>query len=122
MIKNTILLVEDEPKTGEMLKQALESEGIEVIWAKEGKSALDKMEKGKFDIIILDIKLPEISGVEVLEGIRSVDRYVEVMVYSNYQEAAVMKKLINIGIDGYITKGADADLWHTVEQVKARLN
>jgi DNA-binding response OmpR family regulator len=122
MIKNTLLLVEDEPKTGEMLKQALESEGIEVIWAKNGNSALDKMENGKFDIVILDLKLPEMSGVEVLEGIRSVDKYVEVIVYSNYQEPQVIKKLINIGIEGYITKGADADLWNTVEKVKARLN
>jgi len=119
---NTLLLVEDEPKTGGMLKQALESEDIEVIWAKNGKSALDQMENGKFDIVILDLKLPEMSGVEVLEGIRSVDKYVEVMIYSNYQEPPVMKKLINIGIEGYITKGADADLWNTVEMVKARLN
>jgi len=121
-MKNLILLVEDEKKTGEMLKQALESEGIEVIWAQNGKSALDEMEKGRFDLIILDLKLPEISGDEVLEGIRRMDPYVEVVVYTNYQEPPVMKRLINLGIEGYINKGADADLWDTVEKVKARLD
>ncbi len=121
-MKNLILLVEDEKKTGEMLKQALESEGIEVIWAQNGKSALDEMEKGRFDLIILDLKLPEISGDEVLEGIRRMDPYVEVVVYTNYQEPPVMKRLINLGIEGYINKGADADLWDTVDKVKARLD
>lgn len=121
-MKNLILLVEDEKKTGEMLKQALESEGIEVIWAQNGKSALDEMEKGRFDLIILDLKLPEISGDEVLEGIRRMDSYVEVVVYTNYQEPPVMKRLINLGIERYINKGADADLWDTVDKVKAMLD
>ncbi len=121
-MKNLILLIEDEKKTGEMLKQALESEGIEVIWAENGKSALNEMEKGRFDLIILDLKLPEISGDEVLEGIRRMDPYVEVVVYTNYQEPPVMKRLINLGIEGYINKGADADLWDTVDRVKARLD
>jgi len=121
-MRNSILLVEDERKTGEMLKRALESEGIDVIWAMDGKSALDEMEKGRFDLIILDLKLPEISGDEVLEGIRRMDPYVEVIVYTNYQEPPVMQRLINLGIEGYISKGADADLWEAVDSVKARLD
>jgi len=121
-MENTLLLVEDEQKTGKMLKQALESEGIDVIWAIDGKSALDQMEKGRFDLIILDLKLPGISGDEVLKGIRSIDPYVEVIVYTNYQDPPVMKRLINLGVEGYINKGADADLWGTVEKVKARLD
>ena len=120
--KKRILLIEDEDKTGNMLKQALESEGIEVIWTKNGKSALELLENGKFDLIILDLKLPEMSGVEVLECIRSVDKYVEVIIYTNYQEPPVIKKLINLGVEGYITKGTNADLWKTVEKLKARLD
>jgi DNA-binding response OmpR family regulator len=120
-LKNTILLVEDETKTGQILKQALETEGIEVTWSQDGKSALDILEKGKFDLIILDLKLPGISGDEVLEGVRKIDPYVDVVIYTNYQEPPVMKKLINLGVDKYINKGADADLWETVEVVKERL-
>lgn len=121
-MKSTILLVEDETKTGDMLKQALETEGIDVVWAVDGKDALSKMVKGKYDLIILDLKLPEISGDEVLEQVRAIDPYVDVVVYTNYQDPPVMKKLINLGIEGYINKGADADLWGTVEMVKARLD
>lgn len=120
-MKNTLLLVEDEKKTGQILKQALETEGIEVVWAQDGQAALDTMEKGKFDLIILDLKLPGMSGDEVLERVRKIDPYVDVVVYTNYQEPPVMKKLINLGIEKYINKGADADLWQTVEMVKERL-
>jgi DNA-binding NtrC family response regulator len=121
-MKNTVLLVEDEKKTGEMFKQALESEKIDVTWARDGKSALEEMEKGKFDLIILDLKLPEISGDEVLEGIRKIDPYAEVLVYTNYQDPPVMKKLMNLGVGGYINKGGDADLWQTIEKVKEILD
>jgi DNA-binding NtrC family response regulator len=121
-MKNTVLLVEDEKKTGEMFKRALESESIDVTWAQDGKCALEEMEKGKFDLIILDLKLPEVSGEEVLEGIRKKDPYAEVLVYTNYQDPPVMKKLMNLGVKGYINKGADADLWQTIERVKQILD
>ena len=121
-MNNSVLLVEDEKKTGEMLKQALESEEINVDWAQDGQAALDKIEKGKYDLIILDLKLPEISGEEVLQGIRKVDAYVEVIIYTNYQDPPVMKHLIDLGIEGYINKGADADLWEVVDKIKAKLD
>lgn len=119
---NSVMLVEDEKKTAEMLKQALESEGIDVLWVQDGKSAISEMKKGRFDLIILDLKLPEMSGDEVLENIRKIDSYVTVVVYTNYQEPPVMKKLINLGIEGFISKGAAADLWETVEKVKSLLD
>lgn len=121
-MKNTILLVEDEEKTGDMLCKALDEETITVEWARDGRRAIQIMERGKFDLIVLDLKLPEILGDEVLEEIRKIDPYVEVIVYTNYSDPPVMKKLINLGIEGYINKGADADLWETVEKIKAKLD
>jgi len=119
---NTVLLVEDENKTGKILKKALESEGISVEWVLGGKSAISKIQRGKFDLIILDLKLPEFTGDQVLEHIRSIDPYVEVIIYTNYQDPPVMKKLINLGVEGYINKGSEADLWETVKKIKERLD
>ena len=121
-MKNSVLLVEDEKKTAEMLAQALESEDIQVTWIDDGRKAIDSMVKGKFDLVILDLKLPQMSGDEVLEAIRKIDPYVEVVVYTNYQDPPVMKKLINLGVEGYISKGASADLWETVEKIKKLLD
>lgn len=121
-MENIVLLIEDEIKTGEMLKKALESVPIKTDWAINGKDALKIIEKGKYDLIILDLKLPEMSGEEVLEKLRKIDPYVEVIVYTNYQEPPVMKKLINLGVEGYLNKGPAADLWETVEAVKKKLD
>ncbi len=117
-----ILLIEDELKTGEMLVKALEMENISTKWITEGNNITTIMEKGKYDLIILDLKLPKMSGEEVLEEIRNIDPYVEVIVYTNYQESEVMKKLINLGLDGYINKGHEADLWETVNIIKNKLD
>ncbi len=121
-MSNVVMIVEDEEKTGEVLKKALESEGITVFWLQDGASAVKEMERGKFDLVILDLKLPGLSGDEVLEGIRRVDPYVEVLVYTNYQEPPVMKRLMNLGVEGYINKGAEADLWGLVDIVKGKLS
>lgn len=121
-MSNLILLVEDEQKTGETLKEALESENIDVDWAQDGGDALKVVEKGKYDLVVLDLKLPGLSGEEVLRGVRKVDPYVEVIIYTNYEEPPVMKQLIELGIDGYINKGANANLWDIVEKVKAKLD
>jgi DNA-binding response OmpR family regulator len=122
MIKNKILLIEDELKTGDMLKKALESEGIDVEWVIDGSKAENAIEKGKFDLVVLDLKLPEVSGEQVLEYLRTKDPYVEVVIYTNYQDPPIMKKLINLGVDGYINKGAEADLWATVKVIKDKLD
>lgn len=119
---NSVLLVEDETKTAEMLIKGLESEGIAVTCATTGKMAVDMMDKGRYDLIILDLKLPEMTGDEVLKCIRDVDPYVDVIVYTNYTEPPVMQKLINLGVQGYISKGAAADLWDTVDKVKSMLD
>ncbi len=119
------MLVEKEKKTGEMLKKALETEGIAVDLALDGKTAIKSMQKGKYDLIILELKLPEMSGADVLESIRETDPYVEVIVYTNYPvdsfDPSVIKKLFKYGVEEYVNKGADADLWEMVEKVKAIL-
>lgn len=121
-MNSRVLVVEDEPITGEMLRQALEKESIDVTLAPDGPTALRGMEPGKYDLVVLDLKLPGMSGDQVLEELRKSDPFVEVIVYTNYEEPPVMKNLYRLGVNDYIRKGADADLWKTVEAIKARLD
>lgn len=121
-MSSRVLLVEDEAKTAEMLKQGLVSEGIDVHWVADGQAALNAMAEGRFDLVVLDLKLPGISGDQVLEGIRKIDPFVDVVVYTNYQDPPVMQKLINLGVDRYISKGSSADLWDTVDRIKSMLD
>ncbi len=121
-MENKVLLVEDEVKTAEMLVKALKTRGIEVDWFDNGLDALKDLEASKYDLIVLDLKLPGMTGDEILEKVREIDKYVTTIIYSNYEETPVMKKLINLGVDKYIRKGSEADLWETVNTIEAFLN
>ncbi len=121
-MSSKVLLVEDEVKTAEMLKKGLESEGIDVTWVVDGQAALDSILTSSYDLIVLDLKLPGMSGDQVLEGIRKSDPFIDVVIYTNYQDPPVMQKLINLGVDRYISKGSSADLWDTVDRIKAMLD
>lgn len=121
-MSSEVLLVEDEQKTAEMLRDALISEGITVKWVENGTLAIESLKESPPDLVILDLKLPGMSGDLVLEKIREIDKFVDVIVYTNYQDPPIMQKLINLGVEGYISKGADADLWETVEKVKSILD
>lgn len=66
-----ILVVDDEADVRSMLKELLSSAGYEVTTAKDGKDALDKLKKKKFDLALLDFFMPGMSGRELLEKIRA---------------------------------------------------
>ena len=60
------------------------------------------------------------NGDEILEKIRAINAYVEVVVYTNYDNAPILQKLINLGIDGFLKKGANAELYDIVEFIKSK--
>ena len=120
-MKYEILIIEDEEKTAEYLSLALEKENFNVEIADTGKKGLDKLKEKKFDLIVLDLKMPEMSGDEVLKEFRKIDPFTEVLVYTNHNNSEEMQKLINLGIDGFMKKGGKADLWNIVEIIKTKL-
>jgi len=119
-MKYKILIIEDENETSKFLSLALKKEDFDVEIAETGIIGLQKFKQTKFDLIVLDLKMPEMTGDEVLKELRKIDPFVQVVVYTNYNDAPIMQKLINMGIDGFIKKGADAELWGTVEFIKSK--
>jgi len=119
-MKYKILIIEDEKETSKYLAKALTDENFEVECADNGMLGIEKLNKSKFDLIVLDLKMPEKSGDEVLKEIRDLDPYIQVVVYTNYSETPIMQKLMNLGVDGFLKKGATADLWGTVEFIKSK--
>lgn len=116
-----VLIIEDELATARPVKEALEIEGIQADIASNGIIGLELFRKKIYDLILLDLKLPELSGEELLSVIRKEDPFVTVIVYTNYSNFVDIKKLTNIGIDGYINKGAEADLNELIDMIKRKL-
>ena len=115
---NRILIIEDEDMTAKTVKKALELNGMA---AEIGQRGIQMIKEKDYDLILLDLKMPKVSGENVLRVIREVQPYVFVIVYTNFREFTDIKALVNIGIDGYVNKGADADLQSLVDMIKEKL-
>lgn len=99
-----ILLVEDEENLHETLRLNLELEGYEITSAYEGKEALQKVSNEYFDLIIMDIMLPEVDGISVTESIRVNHNEVPILILSARNSSADKVLGLKKGADDYLTK------------------
>lgn len=107
-----VLLVDDEPTIREGLRTLIEWEelGYYVVdTGSNGKDALAKYEKFKPDLIIIDIRMPGMSGLEVIERIRESDKSVHIIILSGYADFDYAKRAISSKADGYLLKPVDED-------------
>lgn len=102
--KPSILLVEDEENLHEALKLNLELEGYEVTSAYTGTQALQKVQSEYFDLIILDVMLPEADGIHVAETIRIQNNEVPILMLSARNTSADKVLGLKKGADDYLTK------------------
>ena len=102
--KYSILLVEDEENLLEALKLNLELEGYEVTGVNDGAEALDAVENEYFDLIILDVMLPELDGISVCENIRLQGNEIPILILSAKNNSADRVLGLKKGADDYLTK------------------
>ena len=102
--KASILLVEDEENLHEALKLNLELEGYEVTSAFDGTEALKKINNEYFDLIIMDIMLPEIDGISVTESVRINHNEVPILMLSARNSSADRVLGLKKGADDYLAK------------------
>jgi DNA-binding response OmpR family regulator len=98
-----ILVVEDEPTLRETLAEALEADGFSVIAASDGRDALAKFRAERPDLVLLDLMLPELSGIEVCRIIRAESGTPIVMLTAKDSELDKVLGL-ELGADDYVTK------------------
>jgi two-component system response regulator AtoC len=107
--KIKLLVVDDNPKVAWMLREGLRREEYEVLAAPDGKAGIQMMIEEQPRVIILDIKLPGMNGMEVLERIRSINRRVEVIMLSGYGETKQIVKAMKLGASDFISKPFDVE-------------
>ena len=99
-----ILLVEDEENLLEGIKLNLELENYQVITAVTGSAAIEKVDDQKFDLIILDVMLPEISGFDICKHIRLSDEITPILFLTARGDSTDRINGLKIGGDDYLTK------------------
>jgi DNA-binding response OmpR family regulator len=110
-----VLLVDDEPDILEVIQDRLEAYGFTVVTAGTGVEALKKLSRERFDGIFLDVKMPEMGGMETLEEIRKRDQKIPIIIItsSSTREAAI--EAIAKGANEYVLKPFE---W---EELKAKI-
>ncbi len=104
-----ILIAEDEEITLKHLLSTLKKEGYEVSGVGDGRMALESMEKEDFDLLIADIKMPALTGIDLLEKIKEKDLEIEVIIMTGYGSIDSAVGAMKKGAYDYITKPFDLD-------------
>ena len=99
-----ILLIEDEPKVSSLVKRGLIAERYAVDITADGREGLEFTEAYPYDLIVLDLMLPGLSGVEVLQRIRRINQYVPILVLTARDSVDDKVKVFELGADDYLTK------------------
>ena len=103
-MRQKILIIEDEPQLARLLQLELQFEQYESEIAHTGREGLEKFKNGHYDLILLDIMLPELSGLEVLQHIRSSASYVPVILLTAKSDVKDKVAGLNLGANDYVTK------------------
>ncbi len=117
----SILIVEDSPPQALKMKLALENDGCEVHWAETGLGGLDMAQEKQFDLVILDIELPDINGFEVCKKLKADPKLagIPVIMLTSRDHAEDVLNGLEVGAVDYIPKDAFAEavLLETIRQM-----
>ncbi len=105
----SILVIEDKDSMREMLSKTLESEGYEVEGVKDGERGLEKAKERKYDVVLTDLKLPKMDGIEVLSSLKEMDHDVAVILMTAYGTIEKAVEAMKGGAFDFLTKPFDTD-------------
>ena len=105
-----VLVVDDERSMRELLAIVLKREGYEVVLAENGRSAVAALERGPFDLLISDIKMPDMSGVEVLRAAKQMDPDILGIMITAFASTETAIEAMRLGACDYLSKPFDIDL------------
>ena len=117
-MKKKILVIDDEQAICKMLEKFLSRKGYKAITALSGEEGIKKLKQEKPQVVLLDIKMPGIDGVETLKRIRKIDKKVGVIMITVIKEDEVGRKCMQLGAYDYITKPFSLDYLESVLLVK----
>ena len=104
-----VLVVDDEPEVRQVLQEFLADRGYEVAQAASGSAALEALHADRPDVVLLDVAMPGIDGVETLRRIMALTPPVSVIMVTANADIAVTSKLLAMGAVDYIPKPFDLD-------------
>jgi len=117
-----ILVVEDEQDLRDLYVQILQQEGYVVDNAEDGEKAYDKLSKNEYDLVLLDIILPKMDGLQILEKLAKINKmkFDKIVLLTNLGQDLVVAKALDYGVRGYMIK-SDYTPEEIVNEIKGYL-
>lgn len=119
-LQKTVLVVDDEVELVNMLVDSLNLENINAVGAYDGKSALEKIEKNKPDLIISDFKMPGLDGIEFIKTLRDLNYNIPIILLSGNADKVTFRDAWRLGVFDYFQKPFIFD--DVLPQIKECLN
>lgn len=104
-----LLVVDDEEEFLERLVERFERRGVDVRGVTTGEEALETIENHPVDVILLDVRLPGIDGVQVLQRVKKRHPFVEVILFTGYADAKTAVRVMELGAFDYLLKPVPLD-------------
>lgn len=105
----SILIIDDEPHLPHQFARYLRKHGYEVYTAADGEAGLQELQKNSIDLVLLDLRLPRLGGLDVLTHIRQTDRELPVIILTAYGDVQTAVAAMKLGASDYLLKGFDLD-------------
>src|SRR5579884_582906 len=105
----TILIIDDEPNLPHQFARYLRKHGYEVYTAPDGETGLAELQKSSIDLVLLDVRLPHLGGLDVLTRIRESDQELPVIMLTAYGDVQTAVAAMKLGASDYLIKGFDLD-------------
>lgn len=105
--RRRILVVDDQPEIRDVLVEYLQGKGFEVVGVGEGKEALQRIPEFRPHIVLLDITMPQMTGVEVLRRIKAMPERTAVIMVSGVEDLEIARQTLALGAADYVTKPVD---------------
>ncbi len=116
-----ILLVDDEPSIRQLLSYRLKREGFDVVIAENGRAAIKLLEAGGIDLLVSDIRMPDMNGVEVLRAAKQLDPDILGIMITAYASKETSVEALRLGASNYVEKGGPEFPAAVVEVVRKAL-
>src|SRR4030043_437133 len=118
--KNNLLIVDDEEVIREGMRRILSAEGYHVDTSASGRTAIEKIQEQDFDVVITDLKMPGMDGMEVLKTIKILQPEVPVIIITGYSTVDTAVEAMKNAVFDYIAKPFTSDL--IIEKVQKAIN
>lgn len=118
--KIRVLCVDDEHPIRTLIQGQLEQEGYDADIADDGDVAIAKLDASPFDVVLLDIRMPKVGGIEVLRHIRDRGMKARVIMLTAVDDLTIAMESVRLGASDYLTKPFDTeDLFSAIRRVSA---